>query len=388
MPTLKICFVASELAPFAKVGGLADVSAALGRYLFEKGHDLRLFIPLYASIDVQRFGLMPVDFIQNIPLPLGPRPYSFSLYTALLPRTGLWVYFVHCPALYDRPDLYTVDSDEHLRFALLSRAVFECCQRMGWEPHVLHCNDWQTALMPLFKRTFYAWDRVFDHTRTVLTIHNLGYQGIFGADAAGDLGLGFHSHLLDQDDLRSGVVNFLKTGLLYADALTTVSPTYAREIQRDGLGMGLQHLLRARADRLFGILNGVDYGEWSPEVDPLIPSNYSRRAWAAKEKNKKALLESAGLPYNQRVPVMGLISRLVAQKGIDLLFDPLPEALQERDLQLVVLGSGEWRFESFFKALRERFPKQVAFLPGFNEPLSHLVEAGSDLYLMPSLYEP
>lgn len=276
MPALRICFVTSELAPFAKAGGLGDVSAALPRYLHGAGHDVRVFVPYYARIATPGREIFPVDFIQNVTVRLGPHTYQFSLHTTQLPNSSLWVYLVHCPPLYGRAELYTNDVDEHMRFGLLTRAAFESCQRMGFSPHVVHCNDWQTALAPLYLDTHYRWDRLFQTTRTLLTIHNIGYQGVFGAQAVEDLGLGPFAGALHQEDLRAGRVNLLKTGILYADLLNTVSPTYAREVQTSAMGAGLEGLLRQRTATFFGILNGVDYDEWSPEKDPYIPQPYSR----------------------------------------------------------------------------------------------------------------
>lgn len=388
MKKLNICLVSSELTPYAKTGGLADVTTALARFLHAKRHDVRVFVPLYASIDTAGRGFVAVDFLQGIHLHLGARTVVFSVYTAPLPDSGLMVYFIDCPALYDRPALYTNDPDEHLRFVLLCRATIECCQRMGWGPDVFHCNDWQSALLPLYLKVLYGWDKLFAHSRSVLGIHNIGYQGQFSAWFLGDIGLQDHAHYLYQDDLRHGIINFLKNGLLHADVLTTVSPTYAREIQTPEYGMGLESLLYARRDRLFGILNGVDYHEWNPATDPFLPFKYTPNDLDGKEKNKHALLDTLDLPYDPAVPVLGIVSRLATQKGFDLCYEPLPRLLRTRHFQLVVLGSGEYELENFFGWLHSQFPQQVAFHRGFSERLAHLIEAGSDLFLMPSRYEP
>lgn len=386
---MRICLATSELHPFSKTGGLADVSAALGRYLSRAGVDIRVFTPLYSTLDRERYGLVPVDFLQEVPLDLGGARYRFSVYTAPLPNSDLWVYFIHCPALYDRGGIYTNDPDEHLRFLLLSRAVFECCQRMAWSPQVLHCNDWQTALVAFYRRWVYAWDRLFADCRSVLTIHNIGYQGVFGAAVAGNVADPAFHHLLHQDDLKRDQLNFLKTGLLYADAITTVSPTYAAEIQTPEFGAGLEGLLREHAGRLTGILNGVDYDEWSPEQDRYLSRCYGPSGVTeGKATNKKQLLDTLHLPDREGVPLVGVISRLVAQKGFELLFDPLPRILKRRALQLVILGSGERRYEEFFRWLQVRFPRQVCFYKGYHNPLAHLIEAASDIFLMPSRYEP
>lgn len=385
---MRICFVTPELAPLAKVGGLADVSAALPRELLELGHDLRVYLPLYRRLRDSGVAMAPDPALQGIPLQLGRRTFQFSIQTTRMAGSDLEVRLVDCPALYDRPGIYTQDDDEHLRFVMLTRAAIECCQRTQWAPDVLHAHDWQTALAPLYLKTVYQWDRLFEKTRTVLTIHNLGYQGTFDAAALPDLGLGEGSRLLHQADLAAGKIGFLKTGLAYADALTTVSPTYAQEIQGERLGMGLDGLMRQRAGHLVGILNGVDTKEWDPRTDRHLKSRYSEKSLWRKEKNKESLLESLGLEYAKGVPVVGIVSRLSAQKGIELLDPALPELMRERDIRFVALGSGEPRLEQVLMSIQARFPGRACFFRGFSDELAHRIEAGVDMFLMPSLYEP
>jgi starch synthase len=387
---LRICFVASEVAPLAKTGGLADVAGALPRYLHSKHHDVRLIMPLYSRIDTRALEMHPVQFLQQVPLALGSHVFEFSVYTAQLPGSSLMIYLVHCPALYDRPGIYTGGVDEHLRFLLLTRAAIETCQRMGFAPHIFHCNDWHTAFGPLYLRSVYNWDRLFTGTRTVLTIHNIGYQGVFAASAASDLALGASSHLLHQDDLRQGRINSLKHGILYADAVTTVSPTYAHEITTATYGMGLEATLRLRPGGVIGILNGVDYAEWNPQTDRFIPHHFDANDLSGKEKTKQHLLKTLKLRYDarRRTPLLGIVSRLTAQKGFDLLFDSLPRILRARPLRVVALGSGEARYEEFFARLQHTFPAQVVYHRGYHEELAHFIEAASDCFLMPSLYEP
>ena len=387
-PPLKIAFVTSELAPWAKTGGLADVSAALPRELHRQGHDVRVFVPFYPRVRDVAIDVREVEGIRDIPIALGPAHYAYGLFTAPLPDSDLRVYLVDCPDLFGRPGIYTEDADEPLRFLLLQRAAIECCQRMGWGPDVFHLNDWQAALIPLLLRTRYHWDQLFAGTRTLLTIHNLGYQGVFGSDFAAHLDLGDRTSLLHQDDLRAGRINALKHGILYADELSTVSPTYAEEIQTEGYGFGLHDLLRSRSDSLVGILNGVDYAEWSPQTDRHLAQRYSDRSLYRKEKNKVVLCERLGLEYDQAAPIAGVVSRLSYQKGFDLLFDTLPRLIAETGLRFAVLGSGEPQYEEFFTGLQRRFPGRVCFWRGFNEELAHLIEGGCDLFLMPSRYEP
>jgi len=385
---LKICFVTAELAPFAKTGGLADVCAALAARFHASGHDVRVLLPRYATIDSSGLDVVPVDFLQDVPVSLQGVDTTWSIDTVPLPGSDLRIHLLRCPALYDRPRIYTQDPDEHLRFGVLTRAAIEMCQRMAFAPDVLHCHDWHAALGPLYLKSIYAWDRLFARTRSVLTLHNIGYQGVFSADVLGDLGLHVAAHDFPADDLAQGRINFLKTGIVHADALTTVSPTYAREIQGDELGMGLQHLLRARSDVLTGILNGVDYAEWDPAHDPFIPHRYTADDLRGKAWCKRALLRELGLEVAKGRPLAGMVTRLVAQKGIDLVREAVPSLLETRDFALAVLGSGEAQYEELFHALARRFPGRVAFRPGYDNPLAHRIEAGSDFFLMPSRYEP
>ena len=386
---LSICFIASEVAPYAKTGGLADVASALPAYLAGRGHDVRLFMPLHATIDTSKYDFTPVDFLANVPLALGTYHFTFSVFVSRMPGTELDVYFLNCPELYHRPSVYTGEWDEHLRFGLLQLGALACCQRMGFAPDVLHCNDWHTALAPLYLKAVFDWDRLFARTKSVLTIHNIAYQGVFPAEVVPNLGLADHAALLFQKDLERGAVNFMKTGILYADAITTVSRTYAREIRTEEFGEGLDPLLRERGAAVVGIVNGVDYGTWNPKTDPLIPYNYSiRDAGRGKRKNKVHLLGELGLSVSEEAPLLGIVSRLTAQKGFDLTFDPLPEALRHLDLRLAVLGSGETRYEDHFQWLQRTFPQKVCYYRGYNEPLAHLIEAASDVFLMPSRFEP
>jgi len=385
---LKIAFAASEASPFAKTGGLADVASALPLHLQRLGHDVRLFLPFYSVVDTQGRETTAVDFIQNVEVGLGPRTYTFSARTIRSPGSDRDVYLIDCPELYDRQAIYTTDDDEAQRFALFSRAVIECCQRMGWGPDVFHCNDWHTAFIPLLLRTIYEWDELFRDSRTLVTIHNLGYQGAFASSKIDELGLGEWRHLFDQEDLRFNRVNTLRTGLIYADAVSTVSPTYSREIQTAESGMGLQDLLRARSSTLVGILNGVDYDEWSPESDSLIPHRFSPNLLDGKTKNKNYLLDSLHLAPTDSAPLIGIVSRLTHQKGLDLCFEVLPELVAREDVRLAVLGRGEQRYEEFFETLQQSSPKKVCFHRGHHEQLAHVIEAASDMLLMPSRYEP
>ncbi len=387
MTALTLCVLSSEILPYAKTGGLADVAGALVQNLRLLGHDVRAFMPLYSAVRAAHPELSPIADVQQVPLTIGGTEYRFSVQTANFPGTDIPVYFIDCPSLYDRPGLYTADADEHRRFILFTRAALESCRRLSLAPNIFHCNDWHTSFLPLYLKTLYAADPLLGKARSVLTVHNIGYQGTFAAAAAGDLGLGADSARLDAGDLAHGVVNPLKTGIKYADAVTTVSPTYAHEICDTPLGMGMQETLRARPDRVVGILNGVDYREWDPRSDPYLSVHFAPQDLRGKRTNKERLLAAMRLDDPSR-PLIGMVTRLAEQKGIDLLYDALPALLQQRDFGLVVLGSGESRYVEFLEGLALRFPGRVSFRPGYDESLAHLIEAGSDAFLMPSRYEP
>ncbi|HVO49332.1 MAG TPA: glycogen synthase [Steroidobacteraceae bacterium] len=385
---LTVCLLASEAAPFSKTGGLADVSGALTKYLNATGHDVRLFTPLYSSIDRTRFPLTPVQGLENLAVSVGSHRYTMSVWTARMPNSTANVYLIDCPPLFARPTLYTADPDEHLRFLAFTRAAFACCQHLKWSPQILHCNDWHTAFGPLFLRASYDWDQLFRSTRSVLTIHNIGYQGIFPASGLGDLALGARNSLLHQDDLRAGRINPLRHGIMYADAITTVSPTHAREICTDQYGMGLQDTLRARGSALTGILNGVDYDEWDPRRDRYLPLHYNPDTLSTKAQLKRQLLHRLSFSAGLSTPLAGIVSRLASQKGIDLMFQSLPQVLEWRDMACVVLGSGDPQYEQFFTELQAQHPGRVVFRRGYDDELAHWIEAASDMFIMPSLYEP
>ena len=383
---MNILFASSEVAPFAKTGGLGDVGSALPRALAAEGHDVRVIMPMYSRVHGP--GRKFTEVISELWIDLGRTRVKVSLYESTLPGTNVPVYFVRCPPLYDRPSLYGNSDDEHLRFAVLNWAALKACQVLRFAPDVIHCNDWQTSLIPLLLRARFSWDRLFANTRTVLTIHNLGHQGTFPASVMPETGLADSWYLFHQDELRAGRLGFLMTGLLYANAITTVSPTYAKEIQTPSQGVGLDGILRQRADVLHGILNGIDEDEWNPSADKHLPVGFSAEALTGKDTCKRALLAAARLPYRREVPVFSLVARLVWQKGIDLVESVLPNLLRHHKFQLVVLGKGEHKYEEFFRLLQRAFPQKVAYESAFSEPRAHLVEAGSDVFMMPSRYEP
>ena len=383
---MKILFASSEVAPFAKVGGLGDVSAALPRKLAEMGHDVRLVMPYYGRVQKGRYAIS--EALPDVRFKMGPHDVRVGFLRGTLPDSDVPVYFVRCGSLFDRESVYGAGPEEALRFGVLNWAALALCQHLRFAPDVVHVNDWQTSLIPVMLRSVFAWDRLFARTRTVLTIHNMGHQGTFEAQTVAEVGLGSAAHLVHQDALREGRFGFLQTGLLHANAVTTVSPTYAREIQTPEHGVGLDGTLRGRADVLFGILNGIDEHEWDPTADPHLPARFSADDLRGKAVCKARLQAEVGLPEASTVPLAGIVSRLVWQKGFDLVMQVLPDMLRRRPLQLVVLGTGESRYEDFFRALANHFPRQVAFVSKFSEPVAHRIEAGADLFLMPSRYEP
>jgi len=388
MSALKLCVLSSEIFPYAKTGGLADVAGALVQNLRLLGHEVHGFMPLYSAVRTAHPELKPVTGVQQIPLIIGNTEYRFSLQTAGFPDTDIPMYFVDCPLLFDRAAFYTADPDEHRRFLLFTRAALESCRRLGIAPDIFHCNDWHSAFLPLYLKTLYSSEPLLARARSVLTIHNIGYQGVMPRAAAGDLGSGAAESQLDADDLAHGVINPLKNGIKFADIVTTVSPTYAREICEGPLGMGMQATLRARPDPVVGILNGVDYRDWDPRSDPHLTAHFGPQDLRGKRTNKELLLADSHLDTGVGRPLIGMVTRLAEQKGIDLLFDALPAMLQVRDFSFLILGSGDQQYVAFFDELTRRFPGRVAFRSGYDESLAHLIEAGSDMFLMPSRYEP
>ncbi len=383
---MRVCFVTSECAPFVKTGGLADVSGALPKALAELGCEVKVFLPLYNSIHTNDHGLFFSRELYDIPVQIGNRTVYFHVWYKKS-DAGLEHYFIDCPAYYHRGQVYTADPDEDERFILLQNAVFHILQRYHWSPEVIHCNDWQTGLIPVYLKEKYAWDGLFAKTASVLSIHNLGYQGRFPRETVYKAGLSFDKYRPGGPFEFHNSFSFLKAGLLYAEIITTVSETYAQEIQTPAYGADMDSVLAVRRDSLFGILNGIDTNEWNPQVDRFIPHPYSWKDFATKQKNKQALLDYLHLPYDENVPTIGLISRLTPQKGMELL-PPVFHEIMQWPLQLALLGSGEQRYEDFFRWAAHAYPHKVSAYFGFNNPLAHLITAGCDMFLMPSRYEP
>lgn len=308
MPPISVCFVASEVTPLSKSGGLGDVAGALPRHLHARGHDVRVFTPLYSNIDRATLAMRGIDEVRDVPVVLGGTEFRFNLFEAQAGKSALPIYLIDCPALYHRGLLYTTDADEHLRFLLLQRAALESCQRLRFAPQVLHCNDWHTALLPLMLKTTYAWDKLFANTRSLLSIHNIAYRGEFPASTIAASGFTYELGKLDPNDVAHGHIVWLREGIRHADAVATVSPTYAREICTPAGGAGLDTSLRARNSAPVGILNGVDYTQWNPETDPYLPTHFDAKDISGKARVKEALQTRMRLPVKS-TPLIGVVSR-------------------------------------------------------------------------------
>jgi len=380
---VRILFVASEGLPFSKTGGLADVIEALPKALVALGHEVAVVLPRYRGTKTAAV-VMP-----SITIPLG-MSLRFPAIADGTVIAGVRYFFVDDPAYFDRDGIYGGSHDDYPdnpeRYSEFSRAAIEIAKHL-WPPDVLHCHDWQTALVPVLLRTSYGDDPVAKNIPVVFTIHNMGYHGQFGRDVLGRAGIPvqlFHPGALE----FYGNVNFLKGGLVYSDYLTTVSRRYAQEIQTPGFGYGLDGVVRTRADRLVGILNGVDYSPWNPEKDKLIAMRYSAKDLSGKRVCKQALLELFELPPEHLSrPVIGIVSRFADQKGFDLIAERAHELMQE-DLALIVLGTGERRYEDLFRALAAAYPDRVGVKIAYDDVIAHKIEAGADMFLMPSRYEP
>jgi starch synthase len=377
---MRLLFLSSEVAPYSKSGGLGDVAGSLPAAMAALGHEVKVLSPLYRS--VSRLGLGPASEPLAIHFPFGAVEATFRE-AAVEP--GLTQVFVDIPASFDRATYYGFGDDD-LRFAGYTMAALSWAQRSGFEADVVWCHDWQTGLAPLALRTGYG-HAPLGRARTIFTIHNLAYQGNFPRQAMETLGIPW-SHFTPDGVEFWGQLGFLKAGLRYADLLTTVSPSYAREIQTPEGGMGLDGLLRSRASRLSGVLNGVDTREWNPATDVLLPARFSALDLAGRSANRAALLAAFGLDApGPGFPLFGVVGRMVDQKGADLMQSALP-AFLEQGAGVVVLGSGEADIVERWKALQQRFPRRLGLRLGFDNALAHLIEAGSDFFLMPSRFEP
>ncbi len=375
--------VASEAAPAAKTGGLADVVGALPSALQSLGDEVAVVIPRYGSISLKNARRV----YDQLSVYLGPARYDASIFQAAAEYP---LYLVDCPPLFDRKGFYGESGidypDNHIRFAVFARAALAVARGL-FQTEIFHCHDWQSGLVPAYLRTTFATDPTFLGSKTLFTIHNLGYQGLFPRTALAEVAL--DSSVYRPEGMEFfGRVSYIKGGIAFADALSTVSPTYAREIQTPEYGFGLDGALRARADVLTGILNGVDYREWDPETDTLIPAPYNADDLSGKRVCKERLLQEFGLPAAAMDrPVLGIVSRLTRQKGTDILAEAASQIVAD-DLYMVALGSGDPEYEAFFRRMAAEHPGRIALQIGYDDGMAHRIEAGADIFLMPSYYEP
>ena len=386
---LNILMVASEAYPFAKEGGLADVVGALPKFLARLGHDVRVVMPRYYSVDREAYGLRQLPGVLTVPMGVVGQMYC-GVYEGRMPGTDAPVYFLEHEEYYGRSGLYEIDNKGYLdndnRFIFLSKGGLELCRMIDFRPDVIHAHDWHTAAIPVLLNTVYRSDSHVGQAASLLTIHNIQHQGSFYEGVMDVLGVGWeHYNFLELE--KDNQVNLLKGGMYHATLLNTVSRGYVREMQTPEYGWGLEGVVRDRAADLYGILNGVDYDEWDPRTDPLIPANYSREDRSGKILCKHALQKTMGLPERDDVPLIGIVSRLVKQKGIDVFAEAVQRILG-LDVQFVMLGGGEPWAHFFFGDVAARHPDKFACRIGYSNALAHQIEAGVDFFLMPSAFEP
>ncbi|MCP4549103.1 MAG: glycogen synthase [bacterium] len=390
---LKVVFVAAEALPFAKSGDLADISGSLPRKLRELGHDVKLFMPRYSRIDGRKFPCKTV-FEARTPFYMDQTGSTFRLQFWQDPA-GIEVYFIDTPEYFDRRGLFTdpltgqVYPDDGERFLFFSLSVLEALDRLGDDVDVIHCNDYHTGMLPALLRMYYRHKPGLDKTGTVFSIHNLAHQGVYDQKLCAQAGLHGRELLHGGPFEFYGKLNFMKAGIECADMISTVSPQYAREIRNSAeFGYGLEGVLDSRADSLIGILNGIDDVLWSPEADDLLTTNYNAASVVTgKEVNKIAILKEAGLEYDPALPLFGIVSPLINQKGFDL-FEPVMDHLMSLPIQMIVLGCGQKEIELAFHDYSSKYNDRLALLLKFDERLAHMIEGGADFLIMPSRTEP
>jgi starch synthase len=387
MNNLKILFASSEVTPFAKTGGLADVSGSLPPALEMLGHQVVIVMPLYRSVREGKHDIKQV--VKSLFVPFRGQNLETLAFAA---KTGqdIPVYFIQREEFFDRSGLYGTSQGDYFdnpeRFIFFSRSVLELCQSLDFQPDIIHCHDWQTSLVLVYLKSLYKNTPTHRKALGVFTIHNLAYQGVFPREmmSVSELPL----ELFSVRGLEYyGKMNFMKGGLVFSEAITTVSQKYAQEIQTPEYGYGLEGVLKERSADIFGVLNGVDYSSWNPETDPHIASNYNVKDLGGKKKCKEELLKIFKLKGSDELPVIGMISRLADQKGFDILADAL-DSLMKLSLYLVILGTGDTKYEKQFTALGKKYPSRLGVKIAFDNVLAHKIEAGSDMFLMPSKYEP
>jgi starch synthase len=385
---MKILFPVSESVPFAKTGGLADVAGSLPQALAKLGHEVYVVMPLYRQARNAGVGMNSTRL--KLAVPLGTQVIHAEVWEAQLAESGVHLYFIQHDPFYDRAELYRNAEgdyrDNDQRFIFFCRAVMELGKNLGQSWDIIHGHDWHTGLIPVYLKTLYAEETAYQHCRSVITIHNLAYQGLFPASSMEYTGLPWS--LFDAEGVEFwGRLNFLKAGLIYADWINTVSPTYAREIQTLELGHGLDGVLRYRRNELSGILNGVDYSIWNPQNDPLLPIHFQAHELERKQELKAELLEDQRLFALPNAPLISMISRLDEQKGLDIIAEAA-ESLLSLNVHLVILGTGSRKFHEYLLHLKSKFARKLSVNLNFNNELAHRIYAASDMFLMPSRYEP
>lgn len=386
---LKILMTASEAVPFAKEGGLADVVGALPKFLQARGHDVRVIMPRYYKVDRERYQLRRLPGALVVPMGIIGMMYC-GVYEGRLPGSEVPIYFLEHEEFFGRDPLYDRDNRGYLdndnRFIFLSKASLELCKMIGFTPDLVHAHDWHTAAVPLLMNTAYRHDYHLKDAASLLTIHNMQHQGTFYEGAMDVLGVGWE-HFTYLELEMNDQVNLLKGGIYHATLINTVSEGYAREIQTPAFGWGLEGVVGERSSALHGVLNGVDYDEWNPETDLNIPANFSAGDLSGKALCKRELQRVMGLPQRDDVPLIGMVTRLVRQKGIDVLAEAIPRLLG-LDIQFVLLGAGEPWSHFYFGDIAAAHPHRFACRIGYDNALSHQIEAGCDFFLMPSAFEP
>ncbi len=394
MKQFKLLYLASEVSPFAVAGGLADVTSALPKALKNLNQEVRLMIPKYKFINERKYVLREVIRLREIPVTVNNETAVASVKSAFLPDSKVQVYFIEVGDYFNRPGIYKDPKtnkpypDNAIRFAFFCKAAIETLKKLSWQPDIIHCNDWQTAFVPVYLKTIYQGDPFFKGIKTIYTIHNLTTQGDFDVNIAEKID--FDKSQVKEGGLfyKDGKLNLTKAAIYFSDFITTVSETYANEILTDDdVGFGFGPILEEKEDKFEGIMNGIDYGIWSPEKDKYIPFHYSKEDLTNKEENKKALLMRLGMSYEPGVPVMGMISKLTRQKGFDLVLDIMEDLLKE-NLKLIIHGDGDRDLAEKFLQFASKFPDKLSVSITYDEKMAHLIEAGSDMFLMPSRYEP
>ncbi|MFC1616688.1 glycogen synthase GlgA [Candidatus Margulisiibacteriota bacterium] len=385
---MKIVLVSSEVVPFSKTGGLADVAGALPKALVKEGHEVYVFTPRYKSIDKKKFGLKSEIKRVRLKMPTGTKEYN--ILSAKLPDSEVPIYFIDKELYFGRTELYQEKGkdypDNAERFHYFCLAALESLKVLDIQPDVIHCNDWQTAIIPLYLKLVFNKDPFFNKISTIYTIHNLAYHGLFDPKILASLGMNKKWFTPEKLEFWNKV-NFSKGGLLFADIISTVSNKYSKEIQTKEFGCGLEGVLSSRAKDTYGIINGLDYAVWSPEKDRKIPKRYSIDSLHHKDENRKKLMEISGLEYKENTPIISIISRLADQKGFDLLAESMDELLK-KDIKFVILGTGDQKYHELFDKLEKKYPDKFKAHLKFDAKLAQLIYAGSDIFLMPSLYEP